>query len=34
MFSPPDGVTDSDWEATSPAVRALLEHLINRAAQL
>ena len=34
MFPPPAGVSDFDWEATPPAVRALLEQLINRVAQL
>jgi hypothetical protein len=34
MIPPPAGVSDSDWEATPPAVRALLEQLINRVAQL
>jgi transposase len=34
MFSPSAGVSDSDWEATPPAVRVLLEQLINRVAQL
>ncbi|MFN9645700.1 MAG: DUF6444 domain-containing protein [Cyanobacteriota bacterium] len=34
MFPSPLGISDSDWEATPPAVRALLEQLINRVAQL
>ena len=34
MFSPSAGVSASDWEATPPALRALLEQLINRVAQL
>jgi hypothetical protein len=34
MLAPPAGVSDSDWEATPPAVRALLEQQINRVAQL
>ena len=34
MFPSPAGITDSDWEATPPAVRALLEQRINHVAQL
>ena len=34
MFPLLAGVSDSDWEATPPAVRRLLEQLINRVAQL
>ena len=34
MFPPSAGVSASDWEATSPAVRALLAQLSNRVAQL
>ena len=34
MDRPPAGITDRDWEATPAVVRALLEQLINRVAQL
>ena len=34
MFPLLAGFSDSDWEATPPAVRGLLEQLINRVAQL
>ena len=34
MLSPPAGISDHDWEATPPAVRALLEQLIIRVSQL
>ena len=30
MHSPPPCITDRDWEATPPAVRALVEHLITQ----
>jgi len=30
MNSPPPCITDRDWEATPPAVRALVEHLITQ----
>ena len=34
MPFPPAGITDHEWDATPPGVRALVEQLLSRIAQL